>query len=59
MEYVELFNLPSDANIIDIGEGDSHFVNALLDKGYKNIYVLDIYLSHKKIPRKKFGGLYN
>ena len=42
MEFVELFNLPLHANIIDIGGGDSHFVDALLDKGYKNIYVLDI-----------------
>ena len=39
MEYVELFNLPSGANIIDIGESDSHFVDALLNKGYKNIHV--------------------
>jgi hypothetical protein len=42
MEFVELFNLPLEANIIDIGGGDSHFVDALLDKGYQNIYVLDI-----------------
>ena len=42
MEFVKLFNLPPDANIIDIGGGDSHFVDALLDKGYRNIYVLDI-----------------
>ena len=42
MEFVELFQLPTDANIIDIGGGDSHFTEALLDKGYKNIWVLDI-----------------
>lgn len=42
MELVELFNLPVTANIIDIGGGDSHFVDTLLDKGYQNIYVLDI-----------------
>lgn len=34
--------LPLTANIIDIGAGDSHFVDALLDRGYKNIWVLDI-----------------
>ena len=51
MEFVELLNLSSDANIIDIGGGDSHFVDALLDKGYKNIYVLDI--SAKAIERAK------
>lgn len=42
MELVQLFNLPINANIIDIGGGDSHFVDALLDKGYKNICVLEI-----------------
>ena len=51
MEFVELFNLPLDANIIDIGGGDSHFVDALLVKGFKNIYVLDI--SAKAIDRAK------
>ncbi len=51
MEFVELFNFPLDANIIDIGGGDSHFVDALLDKGYKNIYVLDI--SANAIERAK------
>ena len=51
MEFVELFNLPLNANIIDIGGGDSYFVDALLEKGYKNIYVLDI--SAKAIERAK------
>ena len=49
--FVELFNLPLDANIIDIGGGDSHFVDALLEKGYQNIYVLDI--SENAIQRAK------
>jgi ubiquinone/menaquinone biosynthesis C-methylase UbiE len=51
MEFVKLFNLPLDANIIDIGGGDSHFVDALLNKGYKNIWVLDI--SSKAIEKAK------
>jgi SAM-dependent methyltransferase len=51
MEFIELFQLPLNANIVDIGGGDSHFVDALLDKGYKNIYVLDI--SNKAIERAK------
>ena len=40
--FVKLFDLPLTANIIDVGGGDSHFVDALLDKGYQNIWVLDI-----------------
>ena len=51
MEFVELFQLPKDAHIIDIGGGDSQFVDALLDKGYQNIYVLDI--SAQAIERAK------
>ena len=51
MEFVQIFNLPLTANIIDIGGGDSHFVDALLDKGYKNIWVLDI--SENAIERTK------
>ncbi len=42
IEFLELFNLPLTANIIDVGSGDSNLVDALLDKGYKNIWVLDI-----------------
>jgi 2-polyprenyl-3-methyl-5-hydroxy-6-metoxy-1,4-benzoquinol methylase len=51
MEFLELFDLPHDANIIDVGGGDSHFVDALIDKGYKNIWLLDI--SSNAIERAK------
>jgi SAM-dependent methyltransferase len=40
--FLELFDLPLDAHIIDIGGGDSHFVDVLIDRGYRNVYVLDI-----------------
>ena len=42
VEFFELFNLPLDANIIDIGGGDSYLVDVFIEKGYRNIYVLDI-----------------
>ena len=51
MEFVKLFQLPLDANIIDIGGGDSHFVDALIEAGYRNVWVLDI--SAKAIERAK------
>jgi SAM-dependent methyltransferase len=51
MLFLALFDLPLDANIIDIGGGDSHFVDALLEKGYRNIWVLDI--SKQAIDRAK------
>lgn len=42
MDLLALFDLPLTANIIDVGGGDSYFVDALLQKGYQNIWVLDI-----------------
>lgn len=42
VEFLKLFSLPQEANIIDIGSGDSHFIDTLIDLGYKNIYCLDI-----------------
>lgn len=42
VEFLELFDLPLDANIIDIGGGDSHFVDVLIARGFQNIYILDI-----------------
>lgn len=42
MEFVKKFQLPVTTNIIDIGGGNSRFVDALLDFGYQNIWVLDI-----------------
>ncbi|RYY01056.1 MAG: class I SAM-dependent methyltransferase [Gammaproteobacteria bacterium] len=56
MEFVDLFNLPLNANIIDIGGGDSHFVDALLDKGYKNIYVLDISSTAIERAKQRLGS---
>ncbi len=55
MEFVELFNLPLNANIIDIGGGDSHFVDALLNKGYQNIYVLDISANAIERAKQRLG----
>jgi 2-polyprenyl-3-methyl-5-hydroxy-6-metoxy-1,4-benzoquinol methylase len=51
MEFISLLNLPIDSSIIDIGGGDSNFVDSLLDKGYRDITVLDI--SAKAIERAK------
>ncbi|WP_369765312.1 trans-aconitate 2-methyltransferase [Flavobacterium sp. WC2429] len=42
MTYLENLNLSKTANIIDIGGGDSNLVDVLLEKGFQNIWVLDI-----------------
>lgn len=55
VEFLELFNLPLDANVIDVGGGDSYFVDALLDKGYKNIFVLDISANAIERAKKRIG----
>lgn len=51
IEFFETFDLSKDAKIIDIGAGDSYFVDYLIEKGYSNIYVLDI--SANAIERAK------
>ena len=42
IQFFEKLNLPETAKIIDIGAGESHFVDYLLDKGYQNITLVDI-----------------
>ena len=42
VKIIEENKLPLDAKIIDIGGGDSLFVDFLLDLGFENITVLDI-----------------
>src|SRR5581483_7313814 len=56
VQMLELLQLPLTANIIDIGGGDSHFVDALLDKGYKNIWVLDISTTAIEKAKTRLGS---
>jgi ubiquinone/menaquinone biosynthesis C-methylase UbiE len=51
LDFIDSFNLPKSASIIDIGGGDSKLVDYLLDEGFENISVLDI--SEKAIERAK------
>lgn len=55
VDFLELFNLPLNANIIDIGGGDSHFVDVLIDRGYQNIYVLDISANALERAKARLG----
>ena len=55
MEFLKLFELPLTANIIDIGGGDSHLVDALLEKGFKNIWVLDISANALEKAKQRLG----
>lgn len=42
LSFLKEFDVPKNAKIIDIGGGDSYFVDNLLDLGYDDITVLDI-----------------
>jgi 2-polyprenyl-3-methyl-5-hydroxy-6-metoxy-1,4-benzoquinol methylase len=42
LDYLHQFKLSKEANIIDVGGGESLFVDHLLLMGFKNIFVLDI-----------------
>ncbi len=51
LDIFQKLNLAKDAKIIDIGGGDSYLIDALLELGYTNLYLLDI--SAKAIERIK------
>lgn len=51
ISFLNSANLSKDAAIIDVGGGDSYFVDHLVKEGYTNITVLDI--SEKAIERAK------
>jgi SAM-dependent methyltransferase len=42
IDFFESNSVPKDAAIIDVGSGDSYFIDYLVDKGYQNVYALDI-----------------
>jgi len=42
LELISELNLDPNDSILDVGGGDSHLVDHLLDKGFKNLSVLDI-----------------
>ena len=51
VNFITEFNLSKTSKIIDIGGGDSYFIDALIDLGFTNLYLLDI--SGKAIERIK------
>lgn len=55
IQFFEKLNLPKTASIIDIGAGESHFVDYLLGKGYENITLLDISEEALEKTKKRLG----
>ena len=55
IDYLENLNLSKTANIIDVGGGYSNLADALLEKGYQNIWVLDISEFALERTKKRLG----
>lgn len=56
LDFIRELQIPKDAAIIDVGGGDSYFVDHLLDLGYKNITVLDISEAAIIRAKKRLGA---
>ncbi len=56
LKLIHSFQLSKEANIIDIGGGDSRLVDCLLDEGFKKISVLDISEEALNRARKRLGA---
>ena len=55
LDFIHSFNLPKQASIIDIGAGDSKFVDKLLEAGFEDITVLDISEHALQRAKKRLG----
>lgn len=59
LDFINSFQLPKEASIIDIGGGDSLLVDFLLEEGYSNITVLDISGEALERAKKRLGSKAN
>lgn len=55
LELIHASGLGKDARIIDIGGGDSHLVDFLIEEGYEHITVLDISAKALEKAQKRLG----
>lgn len=56
LNFIKEFNIPRHAKIIDIGGGDSFFVDHLLDLGYEDITILDISATALERAKQRLGS---
>jgi SAM-dependent methyltransferase len=42
LDFIQKFGIAKEAKIIDVGGGDSYFIDSLLEEGFTNLYLLDI-----------------
>lgn len=57
LEFIHSLQLPKTAAILDVGGGDSHLVDYLLQEGYQDITVLDISLKALEHAQQRLGPL--
>ncbi len=55
LDFINSFDIPRDAAIIDIGGGESRLVDYLLEQGYTDITVLDISEAALERAKKRLG----
>jgi len=55
LDFIHGFHLPKNANIIDVGGGDSKLVDFLVDEGYEHVTVLDISQEALDKAKKRLG----
>ena len=55
LDFLHRFNLPKNSPIIDVGGGESKFVDFLLLEGYTDITVLDISEQALLTTRERLG----
>lgn len=56
LEMISALDLDKTAHIIDVGGGDSHLVDCLLDQGFTDITVLDISEIALERAKKRLGS---
>jgi len=56
LEFLNQFNIDTNASIIDIGGGDSFLVDHLLEMGYTDVTVLDISEAALDRAKKRLGN---
>lgn len=55
LDFIASLRFEKEAQIIDIGGGDSKLVDYLIDQGYKNVSVLDISAKALERAKKRLG----
>lgn len=55
LDLIEATGLPREAAIIDVGGGESRLVDALLERGHKDVSVLDLSSKALEVARNRIG----